>query len=158
MARKAKDNSKLVRYDAILKLIEEKNIGTQQDLVNELLALGFDVTQSTISRDIKDLALVKTTSRTGVTSYRQNKSKSGFRPNDKFKEMFHSTFVGMDSALNQVVIHCYTGMANAICAAMDGMDWNGVIGTIAGDDTILVICKTESAAKELITTLKSYLA
>jgi len=156
--REENKNSKSVRWEMILKLIASKEIGTQSELADELNSLGFDVTQATVSRDIKELALIKSAKRGGGYRYEAPRDNAKFKASDKFYTLFTTTAVHVDSALNQVVIHCYTGMANAICAAMDGLSWDGVLGTIAGDDTILVICHSEAQAQGLARRLRDILS
>lgn len=105
------------------------------------------MTQATVSRDIKELRLIKTLSPNGNYHYTTHGEKGG-RVDLSFK--FHAIFAeavnSIDYAQNLVVIKCYTGMANAACAALDSIRWDGLVGTIAGDDTILLVMKdTESA-------------
>lgn len=158
MARKAHagddKNIKAVRWEEIINLVENEDIGTQQELLDRLKAKGYDVTQGTVSRDISELHLVKTRKAGGGFRYRANKTETQPAANH-FYALFKTAAVKVDSAMNQVIIKTYSGMADAICAAMDSMEWDGVLGTIAGDDTILVVTKSENAAKELKNTLKS---
>ncbi len=142
------------RREAILRLISEENISTQNDLRDKLEELGHSVTQATISRDIKELHLVKTVDTDGVYRYQVAKSREKYEISHKFYSIFRDSAVSVACALNQVVIHTYTGMAQAICATMDGLEWAGVIGTIAGDDTILVICRDERSASNLAKKLR----
>ena len=159
MARKAHagddKNIKAVRWEAIINLVENEDIGTQQELLDRLKENGYDVTQGTVSRDISELHLVKTRKAGGGFCYRANKTEMQPAAN-QFYSLFKSAAVKVTSAMNQVVIKTYSGMAVAVCAAMDSMEWEGVLGTIAGDDTILVITKDESCAKELSQKLRSF--
>ena len=135
---------KAKRHAKILELIEEFDIDTQEELQDRLNQAGFTVTQATVSRDIKELRLIKTLSPNGNYRYTTHGEKGG-RVDLSFK--FHAEAVNsIDYAQNLVVIKCYTGMANAACAALDSIRWDGLVGTIAGDDTILLVMKdTESA-------------
>ncbi len=138
---------KAKRHAKILELIEEFDIDTQEELQDRLNQAGFTVTQATVSRDIKELRLIKTLSPNGNYRYTTHGEKGG-RVDLSFK--FHAIFAeavnSIDYAQNLVVIKCYTGMANAACAALDSIRWDGLVGTIAGDDTILLVMKdTESA-------------
>lgn len=138
---------KAKRHAKILELIEEFDIDTQEELQDRLNQAGFTVTQATVSRDIKELRLIKTLSPNGNYHYTTHGEKGG-RVDLSFK--FHAIFAeavnSIDYAQNLVVIKCYTGMANAACAALDSIRWDGLVGTIAGDDTILLVMKdTESA-------------
>lgn len=137
------------RLELILKVIEQQDIGTQEELLVALKAHGLDVTQATVSRDIKELGLIKSMGRNGRYRYTAPKAAN----NDAVKN-FHSiiapSVLWVDYAMNTVVIKCYAGMAQAVCAAIDTMDLNGVVGTLAGDDTIFVLCRTEELAVEFM--------
>lgn len=143
------------RHEAILRIIEKNNVSTQTDLLNLLNAEGFETTQATISRDIKDLRLVKKPDAMGRSVYTVDTINKA-ELSDKYKSVFKHSVISVDFALNTVVIRCYTGMANAACAALDAMEWNDMVGSLAGDDTIFVVCRTVEAAenmKELIENL-----
>jgi len=145
-------NVKLTRREAILRIIGAEEIGTQYELTERLKEEGFSATQATVSRDIRELHLVKTA---GIDGYRYQvqKAQEKYQASHKFYSLFKSSVIDVDYAMNQVVIHCYTGMAQAVCATMDGLEWPGVLGTIAGDDTILVVARDENCAVELTHTL-----
>lgn len=134
------------RHAKILELISAKDIETQEELQAYLLKCGFEVTQATISRDIKELRLVKELSEKGRYIYSTGKKSS----NDAFRRtggIFSDSIISVEHALNIVCIKCFSGMAVAVCTAIDSMEWTGVVGTISGDDTIFVLCKTEDFAK-----------
>lgn len=154
MARKAyagdDKNIRQVRWQKILQLIDTSEIGTQQELVDLLNADGYDVTQATVSRDIKDLGLVKVASNSGGRKYQAQVSERAQGTQEKFRVLYKSQVTNIETALNQVVINCDIGSANLVCAAFDKMNFEGVMGTIAGDDTILVILKSEAFAKNLM--------
>lgn len=150
MARKAiagENNKKSVRFKKILELIEREAIGTQSDLSNRLREEGFDVTQATLSRDIHELGLVKVPSGGGERRYKAPKKQEDHH--DKFHALYKSVVNSIDYALNQVVIKCDSGTANAVCVSFDNMHFEGVLGTIAGDDTILIITRSEEVARKL---------
>ncbi len=153
MARKSisedRKNIKSVRWEAILKLIAEEEIGTQQDLAASLKAQGYNVTQATVSRDIRELGLVKHASKGGGYRYATAPSGNISKASEKFYSLFAHNVTHIESALNQVVVRTYQGMAGAICAALDSMSWDKILGTVAGDDTILIICRDEAGAHEL---------
>lgn len=151
-----KDLNKLKesRQEAILHLIENEHIGTQNELSKRLEEAGFAVTQATISRDIKELRLVKVADPQGNYHYEIGKTKEKYQASDKFYSMFKDAVFKVDYANNLVVIRCHTGMAQAVCTTMDSLEWPGVIGTISGDDTILVITRDEEIAGELVKTLR----
>ena len=146
---------KSARQIAILEIIAEKSIETQEDLADALRTRGFQVTQATVSRDIKDLRLIKTASLNGGYHYTVNHSGKSGREELAFK--FHAIFAeaveGIKSAQNLVVVKCYTGMANAVCAALDSLSWPGLVGTIAGDDTILLVMQDNQSAENIVAEL-----
>ena len=135
------------RHAKILELIKEHDIETQDELLRYLRDSGFDVTQATVSRDIKELRLVKALSHTGKYKY----SAGGETVSDmssKFYSLFADSVLSVESAMNMVVVKCMTGMAQAVCASMDTMYWEGFLGTLAGEDTIFSVCRSEAAAQE----------
>ncbi len=121
-----------------------------------LNSYGFEVTQATISRDIKELRLVKDLSPDGRYVYSTGK-KSIENVNHRAGGIFNETIISIDYALNTVVIKCFTGMANAVCAAIDSMDLDEIIGTIAGDDTIFILCRSEETASYFTNKLRTML-
>lgn len=136
------------RQYKILDIIKMHDVETQEMLQNLLMEYGFKVTQATVSRDIKELRLVKRMTKNGVYKY-------AAPVGDRFKQnLFTDTVLGIDYAMNTVVVKCHTGMAQAACAALDSMDYNGIVGTIAGDDTIFVLMRTEAEARKLVKTFK----
>lgn len=156
MARKkeTEDFSKQMRWEAILRIVSEQQIGTQKELAAVLLEKGFDVTQATLSRDIRDLHLVKTTMENGGYGYKVPGKVENHPASSKFYTIFEASVTSVETAMNQVVIHTYTGMAQAVCAALDGMAWDNVLGTIAGDDTILAITRNEESAMKVAQALR----
>lgn len=135
------------RHAKILDLIKENDIDTQDELLRCLKDSGFDVTQATVSRDIKELRLIKTLSNKG--KYRYSTGHDNARDiSSKFYSLFGDSVISIEAAQNIIVIKCMTGMAQAVCASMDTLTFQGVVGTLAGEDTILVICKTSEAALE----------
>lgn len=156
MARKieTEDKKKQIRREVILKVVSEHSLGTQKDLQDELRKNGFDVTQATLSRDIRDLHLVKATLKDGSYGYRLPGNEANHHASQKFYSLLAASVTTVDTALNQVVVHTYTGMAQAVCAALDGLHWENVLGTIAGDDTILVITKNEETAVDVAAALR----
>lgn len=136
------------RHDLIVKLIEKYSVSTQEDLLGKLKDNGFDVTQATVSRDIKELRLIKSLSSSGQYRYIPNKTDSD-ELIEKFNAIFAQSVINADYAGNIIVIRCYTGMAQAACAAFDSMQWEGLVGTLAGDDTIFALCRTEGYASQM---------
>ena len=137
------------RHAKIREILESHSIETQEELLEHLKAAGFDVTQATVSRDIKELRLVKSLDVNGVYRYMNphvETGENGVNYTDIFRNAVHS----IDYASNDVVIKCHTGMAQAACAALDSMQWSMVVGTLAGDDTIFVITRSEQQAQVLV--------
>lgn len=133
------------RQAKILEIISSKEVETQEELQETLFKYGYEVTQATISRDIKELRLVKDLSSKGRYIYSTGK-KSSENVAHRAGGIFSEAIISTDYALNTVVIKCFSGMANAACAAIDSMNLDEVLGTIAGDDTIFVLCRTEEKA------------
>ena len=131
------------RKQAILDLIRRESIETQEELQQRLRVLGYDVTQATISRDIKNMRLIKVQGANGRYSYAAQSISGDI-------SLFEAAAKSADYALNNVVIRCQAGTAAAAAAAFDRMETPGVLGSIAGDDTIIVITKTEADARALV--------
>lgn len=134
------------RHAKILELINSKEIETQEELQSYLFKSGFEVTQATISRDIKELRLVKELSDRGRYVYSTGK-RAATDAVRRTGGIFADSIVNVEHALNTVCIKCFPGMAMAVCTAIESMEWSGVVGAISGDDTIFVLCKTEDFAK-----------
>ncbi len=144
---------KSMRHAAILRIISEREIETQDDLIAKLKENGFDVTQATVSRDIKQLGLVKTTDGEGKYRYSApHPSASG--SDSKFKNILSEAIISSESAENMVVVKTYSGMANAAAASIDALASDKILGSIAGDDTILIVTKNDEAAEEFSKILK----
>ena len=141
-------NVKKKRHETIIRLIEQYCLSTQTDLLEKLKEEGFDTTQATISRDIKDLRLVKKVDELGRSRYAVGGSDSS-ELLGKYKSIFSHSVINADYAGNTLVIKCYTGMAQAACAALDSMQWEGLVGTLAGDDTIFALCRTPELAEKM---------
>jgi transcriptional regulator of arginine metabolism len=136
------------RHAKILELIGRYNIDTQEELLTRLREEGFNVTQATVSRDIKELRLIKTPSPDG--GYRYSAAKENTKDSAaKFYSLLSDSAVSIDCAGNIAVIKCLTGMAQAVCAAMDVLSWDNIVGTLSGDDTIFVLMRNENSAAEL---------
>ena len=133
------------RHTKILELIKEFDIDTQEELLKYLKDSGFDVTQATVSRDIKELRLIKTLSSSGKYKYSTGNENSNDM-SSKFYSLFSDSVISIEPAQNIVVIKTQVGMAQAVCAAMDTIYWQGFVGTLAGDDTIFIVCKDNESA------------
>ena len=134
------------RHNRILEIINEYNVETQDDLINRLRESGFDVTQATISRDIKQLQLVKIATDNGGYKYGLARG-ADVTSNAKFKNILCETVVSVQNAENIVVIKTYAGMANAAAAAFDALAGDSMLGCIAGDDTIFSVVKNDEDAE-----------
>ena len=129
------------RQGRILELIQEENIETQEELADRLSAEGFVVTQATVSRDIRELKLGKIPSGNGKQKYAVL-SHDDAHLADKYIRVLKNGFISMDNAQNILVIKTVSGMAMAVAAAVDAMKLKEIVGSIAGDDTIMVAVRT----------------
>ena len=135
------------RQAKVLSLISEFPLETQEVLQQRLGDAGYDVTLATVSRDIKELRIAKMLDASGVYRYAVNGNSSG--KSLKYLDIFSHSVVSVAYSMNDVVIKCHAGMAQGACASLDMMKCENVLGTLAGDDTIFVITKTENDAHEL---------
>ena len=139
---------KSARHSLILEIIEEKDIETQEELADELKRRGIKVTQATVSRDIKELRLLKVLGEHGGYKYATvEHAEKGM--NDRFIRMLSECVISVDSVGNLIVIKTLSASANAACEAIDSMKWDEVLGTIAGDNTLLVIARSEEAVEAM---------
>ena len=138
------------RQEKILEIIKDNIIFTQDDLQNILNSLGFKVTQSTVSRDIKELRLVKGHDQNGNYRYISSDNRvNDHQPLSHYREIFSRSVVSVDNALNDIVIKCYNGMASSVCVAIDAMFSGRMLGSIAGEDTIFIITRSTNDAVAL---------
>lgn len=146
---------RIQRQNAILQLINDYNIETQYDLTEELKKLGFNVTQATVSRDIKELRLVKKQSESGKSIYTKNSDTSFSDIDSRFAIIFQKCVTSIEYAVNNIVIKTLPGMAQAAGAAVDSMDFPEVVGSIAGDDTVMMVVRSEESARKLVYKLRA---
>jgi transcriptional regulator of arginine metabolism len=144
--------SKSERQSRLLQLIREHDIGTQEDLVSGLNETGLEVTQATISRDIKELGIIKVTTGSGQQKY-VPMERSGEVASGRLMKVFAEAVVQVDQAGNLVIIKSLPGMAQACASALDSMRLPEVAGSIAGDDTVFVAARTIEHAEALSKTL-----
>lgn len=149
---------KALRLSKIMELVEKNEVYTQEDLLHLLEEEGFMTTQATISRDIKELNLVKTITADGKYKYTTTRKKQNDSLEKKYRSVFTESAMSVDYAGNFVAIRCHTGMANAACAALDTMPLEGVVGTLAGDDTIFILVRSESHAERIAAEIESMLS
>ena len=144
---------KTKRQEALLNIVQKQAIETQEELTGALRDAGFAVTQATVSRDIKELRLVKTLGTDGRYVYSTVKAPPQAH-SSKLHRLFHDAVRKIDHAGNMVVVQCLSGTAGAVCAAADSMDLPSIVGSLAGDDTILFVVRTEADAVALSQTLR----
>ena len=144
------------RYEKIREIIDRQVIETQEDLTNALREEGIEVTQATVSRDIKELMLTKVPMGQGRYRYAAPSAHAeggGFFHASRIARLFRDTVLSMDYSENLIVVKTMPGAANAVASAIDYTKWPQVIGTIAGDDNILIIVKPKEAVPEVLALL-----
>lgn len=139
---------KVERHSKIIEIIGKKDIETQEELADALNNEGYNVTQATVSRDIRELKLSKISVNGRQKYVVLNRNETVLV--DKYKRVLKDGYVSMDMAQNILVIKTVSGMAMAVAAALDSMDWNEIVGTIAGDDTIMCAIRTVEDTKVLM--------
>ncbi len=140
---------KSVRQSKILDLIKEYRIETQEELQEKLKESGFAVTQATVSRDIRELGIIKSDMGDGVYRYRAVKDNAQHEISGKFALILRQAVSSVACANNLIVVKTYTGMGSAVGAAVDAMPLESVVGTLAGDDTLLIIAQDNESAKSI---------
>ncbi len=145
------------RLQAILRLIKEHPIDRQEELLQHLREEGFAVTQATISRDIRELCLVKAATETGYRYVTSHNEAYDPKVHGRFETIFRESVLSVDFAGHTVLVKCYSGMANAACEVFDSLKWKNVVGTLSGDDTFLVVARTERDAKMVCAELTRYI-
>lgn len=141
--------NKTMRQIKIREIISNEQIETQEELVRRLNELDLNITQATISRDIKELQLIKVPAPSGQYIYGLPRDRK-YHPIDKLGRYLMDSFVKIDGADNLLVLKTLPGNAQSIGAIIDQIDWKEVLGTICGDDTCLIICKDKESG-EIIT-------
>ena len=140
---------KTSRQMAIIEIITKHSIYTQSELVDELNSRGFSVAQATVSRDIKELKLTKMISKNGMYAYAMP-DVSAHSHKERLVRLLSETVLSIDTAYNQIVIKTISGSANMAAEALDSMDFPEIIGTIAGDNTILLIVKSVEEVQAVV--------
>jgi len=144
--------SKKNRLLKIVEIIEKYAISTQEELTEKLTFLGFDVSQSTVSRDIKELNLVKVETNGGV---KYAKVAVGKKISEQIINLFKQITISIEVANNLIVIKTLNGNASAAGMAIDEMDFPQVLGTVAGDDTVLIVAKSNADADVVVKSLRT---
>lgn len=148
---------KIARHKKILELIRDNEVTTQEELASLLIDSNYIVTQATVSRDIKELGLTKMSINGSTSKYVaiENNEKT---INDKLLEILKAGFVSMDHAQNILVVKTVSGMAMAVAAALDALKWDEIVGSIAGDDTIMCAIRTNDDVIKVMDKLKNIIS
>ena len=142
------------RHAMILNLIETTNVETQEELADMLKQRGICVTQATVSRDIKELRLIKVLAENGGYNYATvDKAEAGMK--ERFVRIFGDSVVGINTSANLVIVKTLSGSANAAAEAVDSMHWNDIVGTMAGDNTIFIAARDEKAVPDIVKRLSA---
>lgn len=141
------------RHDMILQIIKEQDIETQEELAEGLKVAGFDVTQATVSRDIKLLKLIKLQGENGKYKYVTSASEKN-NIGDKLNSILKNTLLHVENVDNFVVVKTISGSAMAAAEALDTLDLEDIAGTIAGDNTIFILVRRKEKAEEIVDRLK----
>ena len=144
---------KLERHSKIVELIGKYEIETQEELADRLREAGFRVTQATVSRDIRQLHLTKVSKGDGRQKY-VSLTKSDTEMTEKYTRVFREGFLSMEMAQNILVVKTVSGMAMAVAAALDHMDCHEIVGSIAGDDTIMCAVRSVEDTETLMERLR----
>ncbi|CAM5792504.1 MULTISPECIES: transcriptional regulator AhrC/ArgR [Brevibacillus] len=136
------------RHIRIREIIGNNEVETQDELVDRLREAGFNVTQATVSRDIKELHLVKVPLPDGRYKYSLPVEQK-FNPIQKLRRMLVDSFVSMDHADHFILLKTLSGHANAVAELIDNLPWEEIMGTISGDNTILIICRSKENSEEV---------
>ncbi|WP_139904285.1 arginine repressor [Clostridium thermarum] len=147
---------KVLRHAKIIEIINSKEIETQEELAEELKRCGMDVTQATVSRDIKELKLIKVLSNSGKYKYVAITPEQNFLSN-KLVNIFSQTVLYVENVENMVIIKTITGSASAAAEAIDSLNFEEIAGTIAGDNTIFIVVRGVEKAQELVKKIKKLL-
>lgn len=146
------------RQAKIMEIISERDIETQEQLLSELNAAGFRSTQATISRDIKELRIVKELTSLGTYRYCTSSDEAGGTFSGRLKTIFRECTTSFDYAQNMVVIRTMPGLASAAASAIDAMNMSVIVGTLAGDDTVFIVMRDTNAAAAFCGEIKNLLS
>lgn len=147
---------KINRLEAIKKIISENEIDKQEELTEKLVELGYNISQATVSRDIKKLGLIKKEGVIKKLRYAEHKVFNG-EESEKLISLFKQVSVSITNANNLIIIKTLSGNAGTVGMVIDQMNIEEVLGTVAGDDTLLLITKTNFEAETLVNTLRKFL-
>ena len=144
---------KSARHEKIIELIQQHDIDTQEELAARLNSAGFKVTQATVSRDIRALKLTKVAGKDGKSRYAVL-SGASVELGDKYTRVLHDALTSIDVGQNMIVIRTVPGMAMGVAAALDALNWKEILGSIAGDDTIMCAVRTVEETVSLMERLR----
>ena len=147
---------KVARHEKIKELIQQYDIDTQEELASRLNEAGYKVTQATVSRDIRALKMMKVTGKDGKSRYvilQELPTELG----EKYTRVLHDALLTIDQGQNILVIRTVPGMAMGVAAALDALNWEEILGSIAGDDTVMCVARTLEEASSVAERLKSIL-
>ena len=136
------------RQNEIIRLITSEDIETQEELASELRTLGYKVTQATVSRDIRELRLIKVASTDGGFKYAKPE-RHEIAVSERLTRILAESLVNVDSSNNIIVVKTLSGSANVAAEALDNLGWPEILGTIAGDNTIFIVTHTETDTNEI---------
>lgn len=145
------------RQAMILEIISQENIETQEQLLSRLQERGINSTQATISRDIKQMHLIKQPAGQGVYKYAVSDNRNRLNFAEKLRTIFRESITSIDSAQNIVVIKTMPGLASAACSALDNMDLPYMVGSLAGDDTAFLLMRDTESAETFCEEIKEML-
>lgn len=145
------------RHNTILEIIANQEIDTQEELARQLREAGYDVTQATVSRDIRELNLYKVSADGGKQKYAILRQEESRHLEDKYIRVLKDGFSSMDMAQNILVVKTVSGMAMAVAAAIDAMRFQEIVGSIAGDDTIMMAVRTVEDTEKLMGRIRELL-
>jgi transcriptional regulator of arginine metabolism len=137
------------RQEKLLELISRYEIDTQDELIALLREHGYDVTQATVSRDIRELKIAKMTTGKGTYRYVLPKNQPDTSSGMRFSSTLIDSIISVDHAGNLVVLKTYSGLAQAVAVGIDGMNLQPVLGCVAGDDTIMIVARDEDCAADI---------
>ena len=141
------------RQNAIIELIEKFEVETQEDMISRLRSLGYEVTQATVSRDIRELKLTKVLTSHGTYRYVKNRT-SHHEGNIKLNHAVVDAIVKVDYAANIVVLKTFPGLAMAVASGVDALNLSNVLGCIGGDDTIMIVTRDEETSRKISQNIK----
>ena len=148
---------KNARQAEILKIIQAEDVETQEQLLDQLKLRGYNTTQATISRDIKELRLIKELSASGGYRYTNSERRTAAGNDMRLRNIFKEGVTAVDLAQNLIVIKTMPGLASAACSALDSMEIPGMVGTLAGDDTAILIMRDNQNAQHFISEIHNLL-